>query len=94
MSSFPGRALPARAAVARRPLCRARKEFMSRTAFTKNDFGVDAVLPADLGGAPRATRQHTKSGPIPKPSQENEIYFRRNSNNLRDPNVRNRLTAC
>jgi len=24
------------------------------------DFGVDAVLPADLGGAPRAHRQHTK----------------------------------
>ena len=23
---------------------------------------MDAVLPADLGGAPRATRQHTKTG--------------------------------
>jgi len=31
------------------------------TALT-NNFGVDAVLPADLGGAPRATRQHTKTG--------------------------------
>jgi len=32
MSSFPGRAYPARAVVARRPLCRARKEFITRTA--------------------------------------------------------------
>jgi hypothetical protein len=56
MSSFP----PVRAVVARRPLCRARKEFISRTALT-NDFGVDAVLPADLDGAPRANRQHTKA---------------------------------
>jgi hypothetical protein len=75
MSSFPGRALPARAAVARRPLCRARKEFMSRTAFTKNDFGVDAVLPADLGGAPRATRQHTKSRPIPNHHKKMKSIF-------------------
>jgi hypothetical protein len=28
-----------------------------------DDFRVDAVLPADLGGAPRANRQHTKARP-------------------------------
>ena len=27
-----------------------------------NDFGVDAVLPADLGDAPHANRKHTKAG--------------------------------
>ena len=32
---------------------------MSRTGVT-NDFGVDAVLPADVGGAPSANRKHTK----------------------------------
>jgi hypothetical protein len=61
MSSFPGALVLVRAVVARRPLCRARKEFISRTAWT-NDFGVDAVLPADLGGTPRANRQHIKAG--------------------------------
>ena len=59
-SISPGKYVPARAVVARGPLYRARKEFISRTTLT-NNFGVDAVLPADLGGAPRASRQHTKA---------------------------------
>ena len=54
-----GRAIYARAVCARRPLQRARKEFMSRD-YGDERFGVDAVLPADVGGAPSTNRQHTK----------------------------------
>jgi hypothetical protein len=54
--------LSAHTVFARRPLYRARKEFIAATAWSEQ-FGVDAVLPADLGGAPRANRQHTKADP-------------------------------
>src|SRR4051812_10202543 len=52
MSSFPGRALWARAVVARRPLCRARKEFISRTTWT-HDSGWTPSFPRTWV-APRA----------------------------------------
>jgi hypothetical protein len=38
--------------------CRARKEFITNQLL--NYLGVDAVLPADLGGAPHANRKLTK----------------------------------
>ena len=40
---------------------RANTEFITRAA-SINDFGVDAVLAADLGRAPHVTRQHSPSG--------------------------------
>ena len=39
---------------------RARKEFISQLTHC-DDFEVDAVLPADVDGAPRAIRKHTKA---------------------------------
>jgi hypothetical protein len=59
MSSFRSRVwgLPV---VARRPLVPGRKEFISRNVGLTDCFGVDAVLPADVDGAPRAISQNIK----------------------------------
>ena len=60
MSSFRGHAFP-HAPLLPAVRCFGREKSSIHNHCVDEQFRVDAVLPADLGGAPRAGQQHSKS---------------------------------